>query len=148
QARGLAEWQAALGEIVPQRYAGHVIRNDDRQVVERGHFMNGDDVGVAELGRGAGLALKSLVVARLAKQPGVRNLEGDDAIQARVPRLPDGPERPDAQPLQELEAPQRLHGAGGVGVAGLAQMERAAAARTKDVRGLAVRQVNRVVAMG
>ena len=45
------------------------------------------DVGVVEGGDGAGLALEARAAVRVGAQLGGQDLDGDRAIEARVPRL-------------------------------------------------------------
>jgi hypothetical protein len=60
QCGGLPEGEAPRFQQVLERHSRHVLRHDHRQAVERGHFMDADNVRVAQLRRGPGFTLKAL----------------------------------------------------------------------------------------
>ncbi len=108
---------------VLERHALHKLGHDHGQAVKRLDVVDDDDVRMAKLGGGAGLALETLAFFLVGQEAGVRDLEGDDAVELGIARLPDGAEAAQAKALEELEFAERLHAAGGVGVAGIAEAE-------------------------
>ena len=82
------------------------IVDQDRQVVDHHHFVQGDDPGMPELGDDPGLGVEPLDILAGLDQVGLGDLEGDRPVQLDVEGTPDGAERPLADLLQELELAQ------------------------------------------
>jgi hypothetical protein len=68
-------------QVVAQRDALDELGDDGGQAVEAGDLVDGDDVGVAELGGGAGLAEEALAVGIALQHAGMGQLQGDEAVQ-------------------------------------------------------------------
>src|SRR5947209_8959584 len=109
--------------------------------------MHGDDVRMAELSRGAGLALEALQLFRLGEQARMRNLQGDNAIEFGIAGLPDGAEPAQAETLQELELAQTFHAACGIGMARVAQTKGAATAWAEHLVRAVVSKQDRAVTL-
>ncbi len=146
QRRRLAERQAPVLKQVPRRLPVDEVRDDHRQPVQRGHLVDRDDPRMAELGRGARLALEAAQLLGLGQQPGVRDLQGDEAVQLRIAGRPHGPEGAHPHPLQELKAAQHAQDVHPRRVAGVAQPEQAAAGRAVYVGRLRPGQEHGMVA--
>ena len=89
----------------PKRDAADEVADDVDRVAVAADFVDADDVGMAQLGGGAGFAEELfLLLGRHAASP--RNFDGHRAIELLVAGLPHAAEAADAEPLDQLEAAQ------------------------------------------
>ena len=65
-------------------------------------FVNGHDVGMIEIGRRLGLALKALHVVGRGELTGEDHLQGHDAVEAHLPGLVDDAHAAAGDLLQQL----------------------------------------------
>jgi len=88
---GFSRRRPAVGSRQPMRQAATLdeLHAQVRMAGVGADLVDGQDVGVVEVGGGLGLGAEALQVGRGRPRAGQQHLEGDDATQAFLPRLVD-----------------------------------------------------------
>ena len=81
----LIQRERALLQALGQRLAFEVLHDQERHAVLLAHVVERADVGMAQAGDGPRLALEALEPARRLGRGGGQDLEGDGAVEPRVP---------------------------------------------------------------
>ena len=69
---------------LPQRLAAHELHRDERDVAVLANAVNGDDIGVREAGRGAGLFFEASQPRGIETSRALQHLQGDVAAEPEV----------------------------------------------------------------
>ena len=113
---GLGDGQPAAGlQQVAQRAAADELHDQEDQALVAALVADADDVGVAEHGRGPGLAGEPVDERRVVREVLGHDLDGDGPVQPQIGRGVDGGHAATGEPLLEAVAPledQPHHGVG------------------------------------
>jgi hypothetical protein len=85
----LRHWQRPLFQPRRQRLSFQVFHDNKINAVLPADVVQRADVGMIQAGDGFGLALETLPACRIVGEMRRKNLDGNSAVQARIPRLID-----------------------------------------------------------
>ena len=88
---------------LPQVHAVDELHQQVVQAARLAEVVDGDDVRVLKAREGARLAREALGEARVARDGGRQNLERDQSVEPRLPRLVDGAHAALADQFEDLE---------------------------------------------
>ena len=80
-------WQRTLFQPRRQRHALHVFHDNEVNPILPPNVVQRADVRMIQAGYGFGLALETLTTAHIVGEMRRKNLDGDPAVQPRIPRL-------------------------------------------------------------
>ncbi len=104
---GLPRRLGGAVDSVRQAPALHELQGEERAAAFLADLMNLDDVGVPESGDGLGLGAEAAQLLRAGEIRGRDHLQGDEALQARLPRLVHHPHAAATQQAQDFVAGHR-----------------------------------------
>ncbi len=107
--------------------SAHEVTNDKDRILLAADFMHGNDVGMIQLGGGAGLAQELFDFAWL-KFPVARNLHSHRAVQLDVASFPHRAEASQTKALDEFKVPEALERPGRPRLCGITHQIKMAAA--------------------
>ena len=99
-------------ELFAEGFALQKLRDDEGAAFVRADVVDDEDVGVIELGGGAGFLLEAREAVGIRGEAGVNDLDGDVAPESRVPRPVDLAHAAGAEGREDLvgaEPGARLH---------------------------------------